>query len=413
MGGPDTTGDLVQAAGADIRQPVVAVIPDKGTAETYAQLAAEIVVHDDDTRFDQHLAHRNVERLHEPANVGQAIRRVLQQQRIGTLVDGHAAAVGQQRTLALLDQPGQVGRLGVIDLQVFRAHRSQLGQRLVGFELLFFTSRQLFLRSNVNHVAFLALIEPLGSQHDVERLVPRHVLQAQRDIAPHRIADHDVLAAGLGQQLQDGSRFDVLEIQRQALALELALRRVDDGLLRLRPQLEHVIAVGLVGKLVKITRRRDDDTSATDTVRHVERTHWRREIDDVVATCHVGSDGRAREIHDHAAAFLLQARLYSRVTGAQQDAAGAVLAAPEVDLLDRPVARRGRSRGARAGRRGPGPLAERHVNVVAFGSRRIGLQLVEVEHDPRAPGGFGGDDRVDTGRLDVDAARFEPERSSR
>ena len=281
-------GHLVQAAGADIRQPVVAVIPDKGAAETHAQFAAEIVVHDDDARFDQHLAHRDVERLHEAANVGQAIGRVLQQQRVGTLVDRDAAAVGQQRTLALLDQPGQVGRLGVIDLQVFRAHRRQLGQRLVGFELLLFASRELFLRGDVNHVAFLALVEALGAQHDVERLVPGHVLQAQRDVALHRVADHDVLAAGLGQQLQHGARFDVLEIQCQALALELALRRVDDGLLRLRPQLEHVIAVGLVGELVKIAGGGDDDASATDAVRHVERTHWRREIDDVVATCHVG-----------------------------------------------------------------------------------------------------------------------------
>jgi hypothetical protein len=99
---------------------------------------------------------------------------------------------------------------------------------------------------------FLALVEAFRAQHDVERLVPGHVLQAQRDVARHRVADHDVLAAGFSQQLQHRARFDVLEIERQALALVFTLRRVDDGRLDLRTHLEHVVAIALVGELLEI-----------------------------------------------------------------------------------------------------------------------------------------------------------------
>ena len=91
------------------------------------------------------------------------------------------------------------------------------------------------------------------------------------------------------------------------------------------------------------------------------------------------------------------------------------VAAAEVDLLDRPAT------GAAAAVAGdaapadaaPGPLAERHVDVVAFGSRRVRLQLVEVEHDPRAPGGFGGDDRVDTAALTSMRRDSSPMRGAR
>ena len=64
----------------------------------------------------------------------------------------------------------------------------------------------------------LTHVEALGAHHDVQRLIPRHVLQAQRDVAAHRVADDHVLAAGVSQQLQHRARLDVLEVQRQALA---------------------------------------------------------------------------------------------------------------------------------------------------------------------------------------------------
>ena len=116
-----------------------------------------------------------------------------------------------------------VGGLGVVDLQILGAQRRELLDVLLRGEVRLLARGQLFLRRDDDDVVLLALVEALGAQHDVQRLVPRHVLQAQRHVAADRIADHDVLAAGIRQQLQHGARLDVLEVQRQALAGVLRL----------------------------------------------------------------------------------------------------------------------------------------------------------------------------------------------
>ena len=205
-----------RAGGGD--QAGVAVLLDVGEAEARAQLALEVIVDDHDARLDQHLAHRDVEGRHQAADVGEAVGGVLHQQGVGALIDRHAAARRQQRVGLRLDQRRHVRGLGVVDLQVLGAQRRELLHVLPGRQLRLLARRQLRLRRDDDDVVLLALVEALGAQHDVQRLVPGHVLQAQRDVAAHRVADHDVLAAGIGQQLQHGARLDVLEVERQALA---------------------------------------------------------------------------------------------------------------------------------------------------------------------------------------------------
>ena len=71
----------------------------------------------------------------------------------------------------------------------------------------------------------------------------------------------------------------------------------------------------------------------------------------------VGRSAGAREVDDDAAAFLLEARLHARIAGADDDAAGAVGAAAEIDLVDRAQRRRGAGAAgaAVAGRSRPQP----------------------------------------------------------
>ena len=61
-----------------------------------AEFAREVIADDDDARFDLHLANRNVERADQAADVVEAIGRILQQQRVGALVHGDRAALGEQ-----------------------------------------------------------------------------------------------------------------------------------------------------------------------------------------------------------------------------------------------------------------------------------------------------------------------------
>ena len=121
-------------------------------------------------------------------------------------------------------------------------------------ELELLLGRELVLRRDPDHVARLAHAQALGLQDDVERLVPGHVLQAQRDAAGDGVAGHDVEVGEVGDDLQQRAHFDVLEVQRQLLArVARALRqlvRVD----LLRPHFEHELVVALVGAV--LPRRR-------------------------------------------------------------------------------------------------------------------------------------------------------------
>src|SRR3546814_980630 len=61
--------------------------------------------------------------------------------------------------------------------------------RSVGLVLLVFGD--LDLRRHPDHVAAAPLVQALGPQHDVQRLVPRHVVQAQGDVADHRVRSEE------------------------------------------------------------------------------------------------------------------------------------------------------------------------------------------------------------------------------
>ena len=64
-----------------------AVLVERRYTKTNTEVAAEVIVDDDDAGLDQHLLDRNIERPNHAANVLQTFRRVLHQQRIGAIVN--------------------------------------------------------------------------------------------------------------------------------------------------------------------------------------------------------------------------------------------------------------------------------------------------------------------------------------
>ena len=67
-----------------------------GEAGAHAQVTREVRADHHDARFDQHLAHGDIERRDQRADAGDAVGRVLDQQRVGARVDGDAATRRQQ-----------------------------------------------------------------------------------------------------------------------------------------------------------------------------------------------------------------------------------------------------------------------------------------------------------------------------
>ena len=103
---------------------------------------------------------------------------------------------------------GELGRLRIVDLDELGAQRLEGLQRLLRFELGLLAGGDFLGGSNDDDVAVAPHVEALRRHDDVERLVPRDVLQPQRHAALHRVADDDVEPAEVGDELQHGARLD-------------------------------------------------------------------------------------------------------------------------------------------------------------------------------------------------------------
>ncbi|MNE83129.1 hypothetical protein D3C80_1799190 [compost metagenome] len=74
-------------------------------------------------------------------------------------------------------------------------------------------ARQLTRRHHQQHIAFHAFFQALATQHQIQRLLPWHLMQTQGYLALHRIAGDQVHAGKIGQHLQHRAHFYILEIQ--------------------------------------------------------------------------------------------------------------------------------------------------------------------------------------------------------
>ena len=162
-----------------------------------------------------------------------------------------------------LNQVRELGRLRVVDLDELRAQRLQSLQCLEGLELGLLAGRDLLGGGNDDHVPVAPHVEALRRHDDVERLIPRDVLQPQRHAALDGIADDDVETAEVGDELQNRTRLEILEVQREAVAGVLAILIEQPGrgrgLLDGRLELESELVVGLVRDLVVLGGSRHDE----------------------------------------------------------------------------------------------------------------------------------------------------------
>ena len=77
----------------------------------------------------------------------------------------------------------------------------------------FFFGGQFITGRDPHHVAVFAHIETTGLQDDVQRLIPRHILQSKRQIAADSVTRNDIQISEIRNNLQDRAHFNVLEIE--------------------------------------------------------------------------------------------------------------------------------------------------------------------------------------------------------
>ncbi|MNF74466.1 hypothetical protein D3C84_564990 [compost metagenome] len=119
--------------------------------------------------------------------------------------------------------------------------------------MLFLSCGNLVRRGHQQDVVVQPLVEPSDLENDVERLFPGHTIETQRDIAGDGIRGHQVEIIEVGDDLQHGSNRNILEVQRDWLALILFRCRGGDPLFHLYD--EHL--VGLVVAIIKLAVDRE------------------------------------------------------------------------------------------------------------------------------------------------------------
>ena len=208
------------------------------------------------------------------------------------------------------------------------------------------------------------------------------------------VAGDDVEAREVGDDLQHRAHFDVLEIERQLLALVAALGALRElvGVLVDGLDLQDEAVVGLVGGMLPQSLGFDDHPRVAALRERVDRDHRRAEIVDVEPALEVARQRSLEEIHDQVLALLPDVDACGIVGEVDDDPAFTALAAPEIDVAQRMrrVVALGFGKALHllglCGRRGL--IRQRDQDRIALDVGLEGLRLVEVEHDARAIAGL-------------------------
>ena len=228
---------------------------------------------------------------------------------------------------------------------------------------------------------------------DVESLVPRHVFQAQGEIAAHRIADHHVQLGEIGDHVQRFAYVDLLEIQRQFFARIARLFASDQlvGILDDRFDLDDEFIVGLIGGMFPLPAGFDHHAHIVALCKGVH-THYRRcEIGHVQLALQIFRQVGLAEIDYQASALLPYIDPDIGIGEIHLYAPSAIAATAKIDVAQRMLLRCLFGFGkARCGH----SLCtcrlsvQRDQQAAAIDPGVIGQHLVEVDHQPGAGAGL-------------------------
>ena len=228
-------------------------------------------------------------------------------------------------------------------------------------------------------------------QDDVERLVPRNVLQAQGDIASHGVAGHNVEIGEVGNDLQQGTHFDVLKVQRQLLAGKSGPLRELVGVDLLLPDFKNELVVALVRTVLPGTTRIDNHPDAITSLCARHKLNGRAEVGHIEPLAHVLGQGGAQEFDDEALALLANVDADLVVRKIDHHSPGTVCATAEVDALERKLVRiqalckaLRRRRCRRPCCHGCRCAVENQKQNLALKLRAVAGRLLQVEHEPSA-----------------------------
>ena len=322
---------------------VRALAIDVTTAPLDAELFGEIGSSGHDARFDQDLTYGNVELRNNASKVFQAICSISNDDRVGTLVDDYTPAVGEHGTRSTaasffttaLKQAEQRRGARIPNLHELGAQGCKFRYLFTVFQFKFFACGDLRGRRNQQHVADLTLIKTFGLQNELERLIPGHILQSQRNTPRDRVTGNQVQIGKIGDQLQDRTNFDVLEIQRELFAAEFEnvfpLRNFLFGEGR---HFHRELIVGLIGEVVVVASGCNGNADVIALLNGVNHSHGRCEVGDIKPAPEIGRKLGIADLDADLAAITFDVDGRLGIGQLDHHAATAVLATSKIHSLN-------------------------------------------------------------------------------
>src|SRR6202050_5348027 len=202
-----------------------------GHAKLCADILSKLSRRRHDASFDFHLRRLAIELPDQVIDGRDRGWNIADDQRIGPRIRYDVATIGQEWLEHLLDAlgtspPAPAGTASAIlqtDLSVAERAGNGDGSNGTGFCLLQVHAGLRFalpglLAGAQKHIAIQLLIEIVVLQHDVERLIPGHLIEHQREVALYRGIEHDVQAADLVNQTEEILQVHILEVHVDRLA---------------------------------------------------------------------------------------------------------------------------------------------------------------------------------------------------
>ena len=253
-------------------------------------------------------------------------------QGVGGRVDQGAAAAAQQG-VAVAAATGAVFinaqnfaeffYVFVFQLEGLREKRPQLFDFFLRLQGGFVLIQQFFARGDIDDIALAAHIEIARLHYQIQRLIPRHIFQAEGHFAVYAVAGHNIHARFFSQNLQNGAHVYILEIQRNAAAAERFLigsraeaARFDIALLA---DFKAVTAVARLGAHIPAALVADGELGVVADALESDVAHGGVEIRHIQAALCLGGQRVVFQGDHQAVALLLDVGLAGKGGGVEFD----------------------------------------------------------------------------------------------
>ena len=233
----------------------------------------------------------------------------------------------------------------VVDLHVIGDQIRAVLDRDARIFLVLLELGQLRLRCNPDHATITTLVQALGTQHDVQCLVPRHIDQTQGHIALHRVRGDHVEIGLLGNQLQHGAHRHVLEVEghrtpavttrrhgSSSLGDGLGGHRTGSHVGLARSDLDHILIAGLVGQRVECAVGAEHQLRTLPRRLGVDTLHRCSEINHIERPLQFSRQHGIANVDHDVVALVAQVRACTLTIELHDQPSRTVIATLEVDL---------------------------------------------------------------------------------